>query len=206
MTVMFNTKDFECFTVAGLDQRMAAIRQEIQPKFQALDDYFSAELAPLLGEELLVHIAQHRRRTTNAPDFTWSAIGGNKRGYKKFPHFTLGITGDYIVMWLSFIDNPQNEKVMAEALLAEPRLFANLPRDFKINLDHTQNNYQALGEADLTAALTRWRDVKKGEFQIGRIIEANSELLKDPLVAREYMLETYRLLVPIYQKTRRLSE
>lgn len=202
---MFTQKEFDVFKVAGLDERMAAVREYIQPVFQELDDYFVKKLAPLLGEELLVHIAQHRRRTANAPDFTWSAMGGDKRGYKKYPHFTLGINGDYLVMWLSFIDNPQNEKQMAQYFLDNQEMFKALPNDFQLNLDHTVNNYQSLAEADLGAALVRWRDVRKGEFQIGRVIEKDAILLKKPKDAKAYMLETYQLLVPFYQVTRQLT-
>ena len=203
---MFEYQDFDVFEVEGLDERMAEVRRVIQPKFQALDERVVMELEPLLGEELIIHIAQHRRRTTNAPDFTWSAMGGDKRGYKKYPHFTLGINGEYIVMWLSFIDNPLNEKVMADALMKEKVLFDELPDDFMINLDHTVNNYQALKDADLTAALTRWRDVKKGEFQLGRILLKTDELLNQPDKAIDYMVETYVKLVPFYQLTRPMSQ
>lgn len=205
MVKMFRKKEFDAFKVPGLDERMATIRERIQPVFQELDDYFVKELAPLLGEELIVHIAQHRRRTANAPDFTWSAMGGDKRGYKKYPHFTLGINENYIVMWLSFIDNPQNEKAMAQAFIEHPELFEGLTEEFMINLDHTVNNYQPLKEADLVAGLTRWRDVKKGEFQIGRVLIKGDPLLKSPKAAREYMLETYKRLAPLYQLARQLS-
>ena len=203
---MFEYQDFDVFEVEGLDERMAEVRRVIQPKFQALDERVVTELEPVLGEELIIHIAQHRRRTTNAPDFTWSAMGGDKRGYKKYPHFTLGINGEYIVMWLSFIDNPLNEKMMADALMKEKGLFDALPDDFMINLDHTVNNYHSLKDADLTAALTRWRDVKKGEFQLGRILLKTDELLNQPEKAIDYMVETYAKLVPFYQLTRPMSQ
>lgn len=201
MIKMFTQKEFEVFEVVGLDPRMAAIREQIQPIFQELDAYFVAQLAPDLETTLPVHIAQHRRRTANAPDFTWSAMGGNKRGYKKFPHFTLGINGQYLVMWLSFIDNPQNEQAMAQALLDQPALFKDLATDMVLNTDHTLNNYHELTKEQLEVDLTRWRDVKKGEFQIGRIIQADDIKLQDPEVARAYMLETYRQLLPLYQAT-----
>lgn len=205
MGKMFRKKEFDVFKVEGLDQRMVAVRELIQPVFQELDEYFVKALSPLIGEELIVHIAQHRRRTANAPDFTWSALGGDKRGYKKYPHFTLGINEEYIVMWLSFIDNPQNEQVMAQTLLDQPELFASLTDGFMINQDHTVNNYQPLEEADLEAVLSRWRDVKKGEFQIGRVLLKSDPLLKTPKKARDYMLATYQQLVPLYQLTRQLS-
>lgn len=61
--LMFTEKEFAAFEVAGLDERMAVIRAQIQPIFQELDTYFAEQLAPELGTELFVHIAQHRRRT-----------------------------------------------------------------------------------------------------------------------------------------------
>ncbi|WP_314065740.1 DUF1054 family protein [uncultured Vagococcus sp.] len=196
---MFRKKEFDVFKVEGLDERMAAVRERIQPVFQELDEYFVKKLTPLVGEELIVHIAQHRRRTANAPDFTWSAMGGDKRGYKKYPHFTLGINENYIVMWLSFIDNPQNEKQMAQAFLETIELLEKLPGDFVINTDHTINNYINIKETDLVKDLTRWRDVKKGEFQVGRIITKEDVLLKTPTKARTYMLETYVELLDLYK-------
>lgn len=205
MVKMFRKKEFDVFKVAGLEERMAAIRELIQPVFQELDEYLVKELAPVLGEELIIHIAQHRRRTANAPDFTWSAMGGDKRGYKKYPHFTLGINDNYLVMWLSFIDNPQNEVLMAQALIDDPKVFDGFSEDFMINQDHTVNQYQPLKETDLEAVLSRWRDVKKGEFQIGRVIIKGDPLLKSPKKAREFMLATYQQLVPIYQLTCQLS-
>ena len=165
--LMFTEKEFAAFEVAGLDERMAVIRAQIQPIFQELDTYFAEQLAPELGTELFVHIAQHRRRTVYPPENTWSALSPNKRGYKMQPHFQLGIWGDYVFMWLSFIDNPKNEKQIAQAFLEK--------------------------------ALTRFRDVKKGEFEIGRIIPKDSDLWQNPEKARAYMLATYQQLLPLYQ-------
>ena len=50
---MFTEKSFEVFDIDGLDERMAAIRQEVQPTFQQLDEVFQQELEPLLDEKLL---------------------------------------------------------------------------------------------------------------------------------------------------------
>lgn len=196
---MFTKADFTIFETEGLTERMAEIRSQIQPKFQQLDEYFVSELSPLLQQELPIHIAQHRRRTAYAPDNTWSAIGGDKRGYKKYPHFQLAINGEFIAMWLSFIDNPVGEQAMANEFLDNIELFDKLPRDFVISPDHTVNTIVEIATADLEGILTRWRDVKKGEFQIGRVIEKESKLLDDPEAARGYMLETYLELVPLYQ-------
>lgn len=196
---MFTSDSFDVFTIEGLDNRMVAIREQIQPVFQELDTYFVECLSSEIGETLPIHIAQHRRRTANAPDFTWSAMGGDKRGYKKYPHFQLGITGDYVVMWLSFIDNPEFEKEMARSFLAHPELFEGLPKDMMINHDHTVNTYEALTETSLVKVLERFEKVKKGEFQIGRIVTKEEITHLSGTEAKEYMRDTYLALLPIYQ-------
>ena len=197
--LMFTEKEFAAFEVAGLDERMAVIRAQIQPIFQELDTYFAEQLAPELGTELFVHIAQHRRRTVYPPENTWSALSPNKRGYKMQPHFQLGIWGDYVFMWLSFIDNPKNEKQIAQAFLENQQLFQALPEDTYVSLDHTVPQITPLPETDLEKALTRFRDVKKGEFEIGRIIPKDSDLWQNLEKARAYMLATYQQLLPLYQ-------
>ena len=203
---MFTTEDFAVFQIAGLDPRMNAIRAEIQPKFQGIATAAVTALETPLGETLKIHIAQHRRRTTNAPDFTWCALGGDQRGYKKYPHFTLGINGEYVVVWLSFIDNPLREGEMAQAFIEQPALFKNLPADFKLNLDHTVNNYEPVTPAALDNGLTRWRDVKKGEFQIGRVILKDDPIWQTPAAAQAWMTETYQLLVPLYRAAYEVRE
>lgn len=195
---MFDDKSFDVFNIEGLEARMVGIREVIQPIFNELDTYFVDELSSEVGEVLPIHIAQHRRRTANAPDFTWSAMGGDKRGYKKYPHFQLGITPEYALMWLSFIDNPEFEVDMAELMLENLAWFTQLPSEMMINTDHTKNNYHSLEKEQLVKDLTRFKTVKKGEFQIGRVLtrEKLAKLSQDE--AREYMLETYKSLVPIY--------
>ncbi|MBO0441152.1 DUF1054 domain-containing protein [Candidatus Enterococcus ikei] len=204
--LMFTEKDFDVFTIEGLDPRMAAIRSTIQPKFQELDDYFAERLGETLEKDFFVHIAQHRRRTVYPPENTWSALSQKKRGYKMEAHFQLGIWPDYLFMWLSLIDNPKNEKEIAQAFLENPSLFQQLDDDFYLSIDHTQPEIERLNEADLEKHLTRFRDVKKGEFQIGRIIKKTDDLLNDPEKAREYMLKTYEELLPLYQLAIELQE
>ncbi|MBO0409685.1 DUF1054 domain-containing protein [Enterococcus hulanensis] len=196
---MFTEKSFEVFDVEGLDGRMAAIRKEIQPTFQQLDEVFQQVLEPLLGEDLFIHIAQHRRRTTYPPENTWSALSRQKRGYKMEPHFQLGIWPDYVFMWLSCIDQPKNEQAIAQALLDNQQVIAGLSPDFVLSGDHTQPKVEELSPENTERLLKRFRDVKKGEFQIGRIIKKEDPIWKEPEAAQAFMVETYEQLVPIYQ-------
>ncbi|MGX7196227.1 DUF1054 domain-containing protein [Enterococcus olivae] len=196
---MFNEKSFEVFKVDGLEERMVAIRGEIQPIFQELNVFFKSKLETELTEELFIHIAQHLRRSVHPPENTWSALSRQKRGYKMEAHFQLGIFPEYVFMWLSIIDQPKGKDQMAEALIAHPEWWNKLPNDFVFNKDHIVSDYFPLEQEGMEAALQRLKKIKKSELQIGRVIPRDSLLWEDPEKARAYMLETYEALLPMYR-------
>lgn len=199
--VTFAKNDFDIFLIEGLDERMNAIRKQIQPKFKEIGRLLAPELASQLNEETIpVHIAQHLRRTKHAPESTWMAFCGTNRGYKKYPHFQLGLYQSHLFIWLAFMDNPQHEKQMAESFIKKPGYLEQLPDDYVVSLDHTVEKVTPIKELDLKKALTRWKNVKKGEFLIGRQVLAEDPLLSDPENFRHYLLETYRSLIPLYQQ------
>ncbi|GFH41796.1 UPF0637 protein [Lactococcus hodotermopsidis] len=190
--LMFDDSSFEVFDVIGLDDRMAAIRSKIQPIFAEIMAEVSHRLTAFTGNETFVHIAQHRRRTKYAPENTWAAISDNKRGYKSQAHLQLGIWGDYIFMYLSIIDNPVNRVAYAE-YLADHHDF---PSDFVYSLDHTKADYFSVSE-ELETGIKRLHDVKKGEFEVGRVILRKSKIWQE--TPESYILETFELLFPLYQ-------
>lgn len=197
----FTKEDFDVFKIEGLEQRMTAIRNQLQPKFRALGQDFAKEIAIELNQEILpVHIAQHLRRTKNAPKDTWLAIGGDKRGYKKYPHFQLGLYETHLFIWLAFIDNPLHEEKMALQIIEDPSLLFKIPDDYVVSWDHTKETVIPLTEADLLNGLIRWQTVKKGEFLIGRQLLAEDPILKDPKAMQEYILNTFIQLVPLYKQ------
>lgn len=196
---MFTQESFKVFDIAGLDERMSAIREEIQPVFKSIDEKIKNDLEEKLRETLYIHIAQHRRRSVYPPENTWSAISSKKSGYKMEPHFQLGIWPDYVFMYLSIIDNPPKKEQMAQQLLQHNLLLTQLPEDTVINTDHTKDHYELIVETNIKHALERLKNVKKGEFQIGRVIKKESELWNEPEKAMEYMLATYRSLIPYYE-------
>ncbi|WEV61249.1 DUF1054 family protein [Streptococcaceae bacterium ESL0729] len=195
---MFTKDSFKVFAPLDLDERMAEIRRVIQPTFQEILE----GLAPLVSDKVRdtthIHIAQHRRRTKNAPDSTWSAISTNKRGYKSEPHLQLGIWKNYIFMYLSMIDNPKGERSMANLLLDKVEALNSLPDDFVYSKDHTKDDYYPMSEG-LEKALIRFRDVKKGEFEFGRIVDINSDLWDNPAALESYIKETYSHLLDFYK-------
>ncbi len=196
----FNKEDFNVFDIQGLDERMAGIRERIQPKFR----HFAAAGARLIVSEdeadsVPVHVAKHLRRTKHAPENTWCAIGGDARGYKKYPHFQIGIAKDGVSFYLCLIDQPVKEKEMAAALLERIPELEQLPRDYVVSVDHTVSAVLPIEAVDWQPVLIRLRDVKKAELLIGRKLAP-----ADPRLATEegtlaVMEETLRELLPIYR-------
>ncbi|WP_240375048.1 YktB family protein [Bacillus piscicola] len=197
----FEAKDFDSFDIDGLENRMEAIQSRIQPKFQEVGSYLTEELSMLLGKEMHLHIAKHARRTKNPPQDTWLGIADNKRGYKKHPHFQVGLFDDHLFLWLAYIYEMPNKEQAANSFLKQQPVFKELPGDFRISLDHTKKDsslLQNMNDEDLTKSLERFRDVKKGEFLIGRHLDRNDPILRDGERFLEVAKETFTTLVPFY--------
>ncbi|SDI65281.1 YktB family protein [Natribacillus halophilus] len=200
----FTQHDFQTFEIDGLEPRMEAIRERIQPKFKALGEPLADELSDLTGNDMFLHIAKHARRKTNPPTDTWLAVAHDNRGYKKHPHFQVGLFDDHLFMWLAYIYELPNKKEIAERLLAQQTHLEQLPNDYAVSLDHTKKNAQTLVEMDsedMEKSLVRFRDVKKGEFLIGRQIAHDDPLLGDGEKLFTTIMETFRTLQPFYEQT-----
>ncbi|SFK24064.1 Uncharacterized protein YktB, UPF0637 family [Marinilactibacillus piezotolerans] len=196
----YKKEDFQIFQLNHLEERMEAIRKVIQPIFQDLGDIYASIIEGKTGHKMYFHIAQHRRRTTNPPESTWSAIGGNARGYKKYPHIQIGINEEHVFIFVSIIDQPLYEKDMGESLLENKENWIKLKDDFVISGDHTKSNVEPLTEESGTRLIKRMITVKKGEVLIGRIIPNNSSLLDDQSKQQAFLLETIVQLIPLYKQ------
>ncbi|WP_227935670.1 YktB family protein [Alkalihalobacillus deserti] len=199
----FTKSDFDVFTLDGLEERMKAIQTQIQPTFKQLGDILSNDLSILLGNEMYLHIAKHARRKVNPPNDTWMAICHDKRGYKKHPHFQLGLFDDHLFIWFALIYEAPNKSLIATSFLDDLELLLNLPADFVISLDHMKKEATTLSDKnadELKADLIRLRDVKKAEFLVGRHITPDNPLLKDGQALVDFTKETYEQLLPIYRK------
>jgi len=198
----FTQKDFDTFHIEGLEGRMEAIRQKIQPKFKELGGELLQELSVKTGEELFLHIAQHARRTVHAPVDTWMAFAGNKRGYKQHPHFQIGLFDDHVFIWLALIYELPSKQNIAKAYIRELDKLTALPADMKLSFDHMKKEHVSLGELgeeDLIRALERFRDVKKVEFLIGRTVAASNAELLEGEAFLELVKRTFTQLLPLYQ-------
>jgi len=193
----FDRSAFDTFHIHGLDDRMTAIKERIQPNFRAIGEAVSPDLTMLLGEDVHVHIARHARRTVNPPNDTWMAFSPDKRGYKKHPHFQVGLFDDHLFIWLAYIYELPNKGRYAEKMLAQLDRLEALPEDYVVSYDHMKKDATPVHEADLTAGLKRFRDVKKAEFLVGRHIPAEEASKMGPEDLLELIRCTYKDLAPI---------
>ncbi|MFD2043966.1 YktB family protein [Ornithinibacillus salinisoli] len=195
----FNKNDFNTFTIDGLDERMESIQTNIQPKFQELGSELVDFLSAQLGNEMYLHIAKHARRTVNPPKDTWLAIANNKRGYKKHPHFQVGLFDDHVFIWLALIYELDHKKEIANEFVTSFKELKKLPDDYVVSLDHTKKDAFALQDLELKH-VERFRDIKKAEFLIGRHFSPVDKTVTNGDLFIEKVKETYQTLIPFYQK------
>lgn len=198
----FSNKDFNVFTIEGLDERMEALTEIVRPKFHALGEHFSSYFSAATGDEFFHHVAKHARRTVNPPKDSWVAFAPYKRGYKSLPHFQIGLWESHLFVVLAVIYEAPNKAEIATRLLNNMDVFKELDHSFSISGDHMSPKYEAFTndkEAQLTNVLTRLQNVKKGEFLIGRYIspEEVSSMNEEQFIA--FTTDTFNQLLPIYR-------
>ncbi|MBM6618612.1 YktB family protein [Bacillus suaedaesalsae] len=199
----FSEKDFNTFQIEGLDERMASIKENIQPKFRDIGNVLSQDLSVLTGNEMFLHIAKHARRTVNPPKDTWLAICHDKRGYKKHPHFQVGVFDDHVFVWLAFIYELPNKQDIAFKFLKKAEFVKeSIPSSYVISLDHTKKQslqVNDLSKKEFKEVLERFQNVKSAEFLVGRHVQADDPLLKDGEQFIDFVKETYHTLLPLYK-------
>ncbi|GLC87602.1 YktB family protein [Lysinibacillus piscis] len=200
--IKWTKKDFQVFQIDGLEQRMEALTALVRPKFQQLGEEFSTYFSTQLGEEFYPHTAKHARRTVNPPNDSWVAFAPYKRGYKALPHFQIGLWSTHLFIVFAIIYEAPQKNVMAERLLAQKHLLTQLPNDFIVSGDHMSPESISLQEAkdqQLDELLYRLRDVKKGEFLVGRHLSQEEAVKLSAKQLYQLIEETFDQLVPIYK-------
>ena len=200
--VKWTTEDFQVFEIDGLDDRMEALTNIIRPKFHELSEIFTGYFSTQTGEEFFGHVAKHARRTVNPPKDSWVAFAPYKRGYKSLPHFQIGLWGTHLFIVVAVIYEAPQKHEMAQRLLANINAIKSLSNDYVISGDHMQPDAFPLKEArdeNLEQLLVRLRDVKKGEFLVGRHIPANEAIQMSAEHFLQLAEKTFDELLPIYE-------
>lgn len=198
----WESNDFNVFQIDGLENRMEALISNIRPKFELLGERYSLYFSGVLGDEYFAHVAKHARRSVNPPKDSWVAFSPYKRGYKALPHFQIGLWGSHLFIIVAVIYEAPDKVAIAERLLKKKTLFNKLPKDFIVSGDHMKQDAIPLKEAkktELEQLLTRLRDVKKGEFLVGRHIPREEAVRLTEEEFLRIVEDTFEQLLPIYR-------
>lgn len=167
----WDSKDFDVFTIDGLENRMVALQQTIQPKFAVIGERLASYLSAHGKGEFFPHIAKHARRTVNPPKDSWVAFAPAKRGYKALPHFQVGLWETHLFIILAVIYENPDKKGISERLTSNLDMLTSLPDQYVISDDHMKPDATILANMDreeLEGMLERLKTVKKAELVLGR--------------------------------------
>lgn len=199
----FTEQDFDSLTVPGLEPRMNAIITHIRPKLEELGQSIAPLLSALCGEEMHHHVAKHARRKVNPPKDTWVAWAPNKRGYKAFPHFEVGMFESHLFVIFAVIYESPNKAIFAESLQKQASKFKKmLPDHFYWSMDHMDPGGTLNGEISvkgLQEMADKLRTVKKAEILCGLRIDRDDPLLMDGERLSSTIEETFTTLLPLYK-------
>lgn len=193
--------DFDIFSIEGLENRMEALQNKVQPKFITLGRHFADRLSAHGTNEFFPHVARHARRTVNPPKDSWVAFAPAKRGYKALPHFQIGLWGTHLFIILAVIYENPDKKGIAERLSGQLDSLTSLPASYIVSGDHMKPeavSIDATGSEGLLALLERLQTVKKAEFLVGRHLSREKAAA---MSAEEFMAfaeETFDRLLPVY--------
>ncbi|WP_419883712.1 YktB family protein [Peribacillus sp. B-H-3] len=199
----FTAADYNVFKIDGLDPRMEALKNRIQPKLRQLGDYFSKELTELTGDEMFPHVAKHMRRTINPPNDTWVAISRNSRGYKMMPHFQIGLWGTHMFVWFSVIYEAPDKAQYGLTLENNAETIKDsIPGHFVWSIDHTKPDvipHSSLSLDDMKSMFQRLQTVKKAEILCGiQISREDAVSLSDQSFIKRIQ-ESFEVLIPLYK-------
>ncbi len=193
---IFTRQAFEVFDIHSLEEQMPIVRREIQPPFRFYGRYLARHIQEAYRTELPIYIAKHIQRKVKPLRHTWVALGGDNRGYKKYPHFEIGINSNFLYIMLCFQFHLLEKESMAQFLRKQNLL--SLPEDMKIMTAHFGPDYFALNETNLEKGLERLEEVKGADFQIGRVIDKENPMLLETESLIEYFVETVDDLWSLY--------
>lgn len=198
----FTSEDFDLFAIPEFDGRMAEIRARVRPKLVTLGEDLTPQIATALGSPSYLHVAQHLRRRVNPPAETWAAFAREKRGYKRWTHYRVAVSGNGVRVTV-FVEDDADDKAPlganfeagAEELItklapATSLQWYTLADPYVPQSELTSERLQEAGRK-----LQRSKTVK---FQAGISMRRQDVLKKTPEQFERWALKQVRLLKPLY--------
>jgi len=206
----FTTEDFDVFAVEGLDERMNALKETVRPKLELLGEHFASDLSMKTGEEIYYHVAKHIRRKVNPPDDTWVAFANSKRGYKKLPHFQIGLWGSHVFVWFAVIYESPVKEDLGQVFLEQIDDIQNkIPESYFWSVDHTKPESipnKNISKEKLEEMFQRLSSIKKAELLCGIRLEPNDPAVQNGDQFIKKVEEAFEVLLPMYQTSMSIYE
>ncbi|MGM0522439.1 MAG: DUF1054 domain-containing protein [Bacillota bacterium] len=197
--VTFTQADFDVFTIDGLGPRMHALKTDVQPKLTQVGERIKQLLQPQINEPLYLHVARHQRRTVNPPIDSWFALCTNKRGYKKHPHFEVGLFDDRVFVYFALMHNLPDKAKLAQHLIEHQSIFDQLDASFVFSLDHYDKEAQSI-DVLTQQSLGYLRNTKKADFLIGKQLKKQTVIGINGADFYQFVIDTFTSLLPLYHE------
>ncbi|MDQ0190754.1 DUF1054 domain-containing protein [Alicyclobacillus cycloheptanicus] len=198
----FSDEDFEVFAVPGLEPRMAVLKSQLRPKLEALGADFSAYLSDLLGRPMFAHVAKHARRTVNPPDDSWVAFCEDKRGYKKHPHFQIGLWRTHVFATFGLIyESPVRAQYAEQLVRHADEVLRIVPPDYVWIPNHMDPNaLSAAGvdEARLRELADRLKG-RQGELLVGLKVDREQAVQMTAGDFEQAVQQCFANLAPLFR-------
>lgn len=199
----FTKQDFSVFEIDGLEPRMNALIENVRPKLHQLGDLLAPYLSELCGEPMFPHVAKHARRTINPPNDTWVAYANNKRGYKAYPHFQIGLWSSHVFVQFAIIYECPNKAEFANRALAElDSVRRSVPNGYVWSKDHMIPEglpHASLNDEELSELFVRLKSVKAAELTCGIHIQRDEALKMDGDAFVRLAEQTFQTVLPLYK-------
>lgn len=195
----FTPEDFDIFAIEDFAGRMGAIRAQIRPKLVALGADLAGQVEEVAGLPTFPHAAQHMRRRVNPPAETWVAFGRDKKGYKRWTHYRIAISGSGVRVTVFVEDDADDKSQLGASLERSGAKILGLlgPADvqwYTLNGEATAPiSAERLAEAG--SGLQRFKTVK---FQAGLPLDREAAAALSPERFEQWALEQVRVLRPLY--------
>lgn len=201
----FTPADYDVFELPGFADCMAAIRSQIRPKLLELGEEMAERMRPRFGPDFYPHVASHMRRRVNPPPDTWVAFCGSRRGYKAYPHLSIGIglEGPYIEFIV--MNESAHKTILSENLKRNAVALSEHMRGLKemtVHLDHHAPTPGLPASEMSPEEMVRWAGevvrLKGNEFMVAWPLKRD-----DPRVEGRTLMETaergFLELEPLYR-------
>jgi uncharacterized protein YktB (UPF0637 family) len=198
----FTNDDFDVFSVPGLSARMDALKKILRPKLAMI----GARIAPIVGEatgrEMYAHVALHARRKTNPPHDSWVALSQDRRGYKKWPTWMIGLWRTHLFIQMGVIYESPLKGAFGKAVGERVDMIrAQLPDSWQLFPDHTVPEGIKLSELSneqFRDLALRAVNVKSADLLFGCVISRENCLTMRGTELMNTICDTCVRLAPLY--------